>query len=436
MVEIVIDDFIYYSSVHYMDAADIDGDLDIDLVATQYGMENHIVYYENVDGFGNDWGEQVIEEIECRQPIAVDLDLDGDLDIVAGEQDSDDPYNDEVHLWEHQNSQITEIQVLAPNGGEIWRTDTPHNIYWNSTRPEDVRIELFYDNQLVETITESTENDGVCNWLIPENLLTGDLYSIRLQIVGSPEQDFSDEPFSITSLPSLTIEPFQPSTIIPAAGGGYWYWVQIVNPSPFPVSGQLWAQLVLPNGNTYGPIANEVISIDPNSTYQPSSPHGQFVPGYAPPGIYQHVMAIGIRPNLVIDTDSFTFEKLAGTSGPTRPESQWSVSDWAMNGTPPVSTDDPQQTGQAIPTEFALLQPHPNPFNPTTSFTVQLPETANLQVTVHDITGRLVATLANGSVSAGAHTLTFDGSGLASGVYFLHALTADQHQSRKLLLLK
>lgn len=419
-------------------AADMDADLDVDLVAMQYegGGPYRIVYYQNIDSFGNEWTQQIVENMSARQTIAVNIDTDNDLDIVAAAHDTGIPGQDHIHLWEQQNNQYVEIQVMSPNGGEVWHVDTPHNIYWNSTNPENVRIELFYANQLMGAIAESTENDGVYTWQVPQGIMTGNQFSIRLQIVGSPEQDFSDEPFSITSLPSFTLEPFQPSTIIPAVGGGYWYWVHIVNPTGYPISGQLWAEVILPNGNVYGPVYANNVAIGPYGTYEPVNPLGQFVPGYAPPGIYTHVMHIGIYPNLTIDTNSFTFEKLAGTSSPTRPESQWSVSDWAMNGTPPVIVDDSQQTGQALPSEFALLQPHPNPFNPTTSFSVQLPETANLQITVHDITGRLVATLANETRSAGTYTFTIDGSGLASGVYFVRAASGTQSASQKLVLMK
>jgi endoglucanase len=69
---------------------------------------------------------------------------------------------------------------------------------------------------------------------------------------------------------------------------------------------------------------------------------------------------------------------------------------------------------------FALLQNHPNPFNPATTITYTLPPGAAQRVvslTVYDLLGREVATLVEGPQAPGMHNVLFDGSGLASGVY-------------------
>jgi len=70
------------------------------------------------------------------------------------------------------------------------------------------------------------------------------------------------------------------------------------------------------------------------------------------------------------------------------------------------------------PTAFGLLKAWPNPFNPTTQLSFQLPETAQATVRLLDIAGRQVAVLASGVMERGEHQLTVDASSLASGMYF------------------
>ncbi|MBU1984063.1 T9SS type A sorting domain-containing protein, partial [bacterium] len=93
-----------------------------------------------------------------------------------------------------------------------------------------------------------------------------------------------------------------------------------------------------------------------------------------------------------------------------------------------------------LPTEFALGQNFPNPFNPQTTIPFALPARAELTLRVFDVLGREVDALAAGAFNAGYHTLTWDASRFGSGVYFyrLDALAGDRsfQATRKLMLLK
>jgi hypothetical protein len=68
--------------------------------------------------------------------------------------------------------------------------------------------------------------------------------------------------------------------------------------------------------------------------------------------------------------------------------------------------------------EYALLQNYPNPFNPKTEISCQSPVTSHLHLAVYDLLGREVATLMNEVKQPGKYSVEFDGSKLASGVYF------------------
>jgi hypothetical protein len=85
---------------------------------------------------------------------------------------------------------------------------------------------------------------------------------------------------------------------------------------------------------------------------------------------------------------------------------------------------------------YALYQNYPNPFNPTTMIRFTLAEKTNVKLTVYDMMGREVAQLINGVTEAGSHSVEFNASGFASGVYFYTLTGADLSITRKLVILK
>lgn len=89
-----------------------------------------------------------------------------------------------------------------------------------------------------------------------------------------------------------------------------------------------------------------------------------------------------------------------------------------------------------LPTRFVLEQNYPNPFNPFTTIRYGLPQKSSVRLTVYNLLGQEVATLVNEEKNAGYHEVTFDGSGLASGVYIYRLTAGSFVQSRKLLLLR
>ena len=92
--------------------------------------------------------------------------------------------------------------------------------------------------------------------------------------------------------------------------------------------------------------------------------------------------------------------------------------------------------GQHTPARFSLEQNYPNPFNPTTVISAQWTAASKVQLVVYDMLGREVAVLANGRYPAGMYFFTFDGRGLASGVYFYHLEAGSFVETKKLLLVR
>ncbi len=91
-----------------------------------------------------------------------------------------------------------------------------------------------------------------------------------------------------------------------------------------------------------------------------------------------------------------------------------------------------------LPEQVTLDQNYPNPFNPTTNIRFELPIENQVTLQVYDITGRVVATLVDGqSLATGTHTITFDASRLASGIYLYRLQLGDgQVLTRKMTLIK
>jgi Secretion system C-terminal sorting domain/Immune inhibitor A-like, MAM domain/Carboxypeptidase regulatory-like domain len=98
---------------------------------------------------------------------------------------------------------------------------------------------------------------------------------------------------------------------------------------------------------------------------------------------------------------------------------------------------DEEATVVGLPTSFAMGTAYPNPFNPTANVSISLPEAANLTISVFNVMGQQVATLASGQYQAGVHNFVIDGSNLSSGLYFIQAqVPGELHNVQKITLMK
>ena len=85
---------------------------------------------------------------------------------------------------------------------------------------------------------------------------------------------------------------------------------------------------------------------------------------------------------------------------------------------------------------FELFQNYPNPFNPSTTIKFNLLKSGNTKLSVFDASGREVANLIDGNMSAGVHEISYRPENLTSGVYFYRLTTKDFSDTKRMLLIK
>ena len=90
----------------------------------------------------------------------------------------------------------------------------------------------------------------------------------------------------------------------------------------------------------------------------------------------------------------------------------------------------------ATPEVFGLSSAYPNPFNPTTSVALSLPNDGYVSVTVYNLMGQTVATIADGYMTANVYDFSWNASSVPSGMYFIRAEAGHDVAIQKVMLLK
>ena len=135
-------------------------------------------------------------------------------------------------------------------------------------------------------------------------------------------------------------------------------------------------------------------------------------------------------------------ELISGTWNIIATDGKYDVS--ATNGPFTLTIDGSKlnvNEGDLIPETFALHANYPNPFNPSTTISYDLPEQAQVTLKVYDMLGKQIKTLVNQSQDAGNRTAVWNGTDnlgrqVSAGVYLYQIQAGEFSQTRKMLLLK
>lgn len=333
----------------------------------------------------------LVDTYNCDPQLVLDYNMDGHADIAGHE-------GNQFKVWMNAGNQTFQAQDLCyqPSNSKL---------VGFADLDDDGDLDLVYSEYNPD----------------PPNPGFSDLYVIQNSSTGGP-----------TPLAEITLSTDQPLIVPP--GSLFTYGAQLTSNLPNDVEADVWTMVTLPNGSEYGPVllVNN-LALPGGSTIQAEN-LTQAVPAFAPIGLYVFHMLAGRYPNLVADEDSFVFE-VAGDA----PSAAGLVADWEAGKTSTMQWINVDRTvsDAAATRAVQLSQTTPNPFNPTTVLTLQLPEASHVELVVYNIHGREVASLAREIVPAGTHRYTFDATNLASGLYFAHAVVPGRlDKTQKLMLVR
>jgi hypothetical protein len=246
-----------------------------------------------------------------------------------------------------------------------------------------------------------------------------------------PDETFYDD-FSIQTAGggNITVDlTYVSGSPVPAGGGNIYYEIFVENIGASPLDFDGWLDVSYEGGPPSTLAQRSFTNFLPGWTINRPDMFFPVPESYAA-GNYVFGARVGNYPAVVWAEDSFPFVKsgdidVAG------------FIPFVPDGMPdPWDRINTGSQANALPDNYEILGTYPNPFNPTTTIRYALPEAGRVSLQVFDVSGRLVATLADGVRDAGYHEATFDASSLASGVYLYRLQVNDFTSTGKMVLMK
>jgi len=384
-----------------------------------WGAEKNILYLASPDG-GELWETETVHDIIWQSfgevgQISIEYSADGgitwmtiidNIDASVGRYAWTTPDTEStmclIKITDVSDSDITctsssvftvstpFVRVTFPNGGEIWGIDKTYSINWISLGIENICIEYSIDNgENWEIIAESFEaSSGSCQWKTPEIESSECLVRIS-DILNSECIDVTDNVFILSQ---------QLLTLLSPNGMEHWYGGEekVITWDSYGVE-SIKIEFSVDGGLTWNIIAENVDALE--GSYLWFTPYLQ---------------------------SALCLVRISDTAN----ENPLDESDQSFK------ISYPQSVGESVPKEFMVFQNTPNPFNPTTSITFNLPEPGKVIIDIFNINGQRVDNLANGFFDAGKHTVYWDGSGFSAGVYLYNVKYGDFSKTKKMMFVK
>jgi hypothetical protein len=240
----------------------------------------------------------------------------------------------------------------------------------------------------------------------------------------STRSDMGTSYFNQDVLGAIELYPHNAPIVIPPEGGVITYDGWVFNFLGHRSRADIWTFALVPGMGRYGPINLLRQTVVPADSIG-SDGITLHVPGGAPSGDYLFLAYVGYYPGTVVDSSYFYFRKTSSAQSAAGP--RFESGDWCR------ATQD----GESIlPTGYALHQNIPNPFNAVTVIGYSLATTGEVKLEVLDILGRKVITLVDERQETGSRSVSWDASGVPSGVYFYRLTTGEYTEIKRMVLLK
>jgi serine protease len=339
-----------------------------------------------------------------------------DTDQTPGNDTYDEIFVDEMYI---ESATIPdpippEVTVTAPNGGEVWQAGTVYAITWNATDNVGVTscdIDYTYDGGTNwYDVADLSGNPGTYDWTVPNTPSTQCL--VRVTAYDAATNSGVDQSDAYFTIQELVEQPMYVNSI---------------------------AMYTSRHGaNSYAEATPEVVA---DAT-------GLGIEG---------VVVTGYWYGASTDTDQCTTGpdgKCTVTSDNVKKPAQdfcfmvdtldkigyyWDDTKGVKTNCITPAARDRVPLGEAVPTEFSVSGPYPNPFSSRTEFSLRLPTSTQVNFAVYNMMGQKVSTLVNEVVGAGSYTVTWDatndkGEAVSTGVYFYRVVAGENTVTQKMMV--
>ena len=394
----------------------------------------------------------------------------------------------DANIFDFSDSTFTigcDINIISPNGGEIWQAGTTETIIWTGYHTENVTVDLYKGGVFHSVLLTTTASDTSQFWAIPSEMESGSDYRIKITSVDVPGvSDFSDSNFTILRTDSITVTSPNGGEVLCGGAANNITWednipgnveIQLFKAGVFhssittstPSDGSYaWN---IPGGSGASDLLIRIASVDDGNIFDFSdstftigcginiiSPDGgeTWLAGATETIIWtgDHTEDVtvdlykgGVFHSVLITTTASDTSQFWDIPMSIQPRSDYTIK-ITSNDNPGIldfSDEDftiahltsAQELINGIPESYQLMQNYPNPFNPSTTIYYALPESGNIELVIYDVLGNEVMKFTE-EQSAGYHKFEFDGNDINSGVYFYRIQAGDFVQTKKMILIK
>lgn len=395
-----------------------------DYATLKYDSQGHLLWVARYNGPGNSDDEA----------FALAVDSEGNLYVTGRSYGSRTRFDYATIKYNSNGNELWVARYSSPGGYHDEATalavDTSGNVYvtgqsWGGSGTSYDYVTLKYDSE--GSRVWMVRYNGPGNGGDEATALAVDA-SANVYVTGHSEGSGTDYDYltiKYVEIPrpeiAVSITPYNPPIVIPPEGGYFSFDGIVTNDEDTSVVVDAWSMVSLPTGHRRGPkVLIEDIYLAPHHDTLATFTHR--VKRFAPPGEYTYVGYVGYYPDTKLDSSYFHFTKLGGGEIPSEELSLvFDIFGEEVESESPVT---------------ALLGAYPSPFNLQTNIAYNLVEDSQVRLEVFDLMGRKAATLVDSEQPAGRHSVMWEASGQASGVYFCKLTAGDFTEVRRMTLLK